>query len=136
MTSNVELREMQEQTIAFVGDLAERVGKTEERVSDMSVDMFDMKTSQKAMIKLLWSIQEKQLEHDRRFDGLESRMDIVEGRLDALEDRMDKLEDRMDKLEGRMAKLESRMDNMEDLLKAMSQQLTRISDKLDKRGTS
>lgn len=129
MTSNVELREMQEQTIAFVGDLAERVGKTEERVSDMSVDMFDMKTSQKAMIKLLWSVQEKQLEHDRRFDGLESRMDIVEGRLDALEDRMDKLE-------GRMAKLESRMDSMGDLLKAMSQQLTRISDKLDKRSTS
>lgn len=92
MIASTEVAELQAQTIKFVGDVAERVGRTEERVSDMSVDMFDMKTSQKAMIKLLWSVQEKQLEHDKRFDGLDNRMDILEGRMDNLETRLETVE--------------------------------------------
>lgn len=120
MTESTLLSEMQ----LYVGNLGEDVAKQGEKVSDMEADIFDLKTSHKAMIKLLWSIQEKQIEHDKRFDGLDNRMDVFEGRMDQLESRMDKLEDRMDKLE-------SRMDSMEDILKGISQTLTRISSRLD-----
>ncbi len=93
MTEQIEEEAVLLDMQVYVGNLGEDVAKLEERVSDMSVDMFSMKTSQKAMIKLLWSIQEKQIEHDKRFDQLENRMDALESRMDKLEQRMDSMED-------------------------------------------
>jgi predicted nucleic acid-binding Zn-ribbon protein len=65
----------------------------------MGVDMFDIKTSQKAMIKLLWAIQAKQLEQDKRLNSLEGRMDRLENRMDRLETRMDSIETRLETVE-------------------------------------
>lgn len=84
----------------------------EERVSDVETEVFDIRNSQKATLKLLLSIQAKLAGHDRRFENLENRMEVLEGRMD---------------------NLEIRMETVEDILNAMSKMLTEIKARLPER---